>query len=120
MLTFTDFAFYRNVYKGALCEADYNGAVFEAHAEIVFQTSGRAIPESMQDAVEVCECSLVDVIAGHKKSSAMIPDGITSVSNDGLKVTKSDANLTKVRSEERRDICVRFLQTPVNLMYRGI
>jgi hypothetical protein len=120
MLTFTDFEYYRDVFKGGLSEDQYSKFVNDAHAEIVSQTNNRAAhaPDSMKDAVKLCECALVDALADHKKSSAMLPDDISSVSNDDLKVSRSGADPKKARRQELRSICVRYLQTPVNLMCR--
>jgi len=122
MLTFSSFEFYRDVFNGKLSEDDYNGFVIDANAEIKSQINGRSVPAEMMDAVKLCECALVDLASRHKKSSEMLPDDISSVSNDDFKVTRggSCSDLTKVRNGERRDVCVRFLQTPINLMYRGM
>jgi len=120
MKPFTDFAFYRDVFHGRLSEAEYNSSVHDAHAEIVSQTNGRTIPDSMMDAVKLCECALVDAFASHQESKNMLPDDITSVSNDDLKVTRSGADPEKARKQERRAICARYLQTPINLMCRWV
>jgi len=115
---FSDFAFYRDVFHGRRSEDEYNSSVYDAHAEIVSQTNGRAIPDTMQNAVKLCECVLVDTVARHEESSKMLPDDISSVSNDDLKVTRISADPEKARKQERRAICARYLQTPVNLMCR--
>jgi len=117
---FTDFTYYRDVFLGRLSEEEYNSAVVDAHAEIVSQTNGRTIPDEMQTAVKLCECVLVNAIAKHDESSKMLPDDISSVSNDDLRVTRNSADPAKARKQERRAICARYLQTPVNLMCRWV
>lgn len=124
MSTFSDYTFYKE-HGGQLSEAAYNASVDDAHAEILSQTNGKAqnAPEEMQEAVKLCECALVDVIAGYKDTAAILPRGIASVSNDGYSVSaRSGGSSTVAKSEaqERAAICARYLQWPVNLMCRWL
>lgn len=117
--TFSDYAFY-TAHGGKLSETAYNSVVDDAHAEIISQTNGRATnaPEVMQDAIKLCECKLVDTIAAYKEGSALLPKGVGSISNDGYSVAigAGAANPLQAEAKERRAICVRYLQIPVNLM----
>ena len=124
MSTFSDFTFYRDVFHGRLTEDEYNASVWEAHAEILSQTNSRATnaPEAMLEAVKLCECALVDIIAAYKKGSALLPRGVGSISNDGYSVSMGSGNTDprQAEAQERRATCVRFLQTPENLMCRWL
>jgi len=125
MSTFSDFAFYENVYRGKLSEDEYGASVRRAYAEILSQTNSAAIsaPESMTEAVKLCECELVDVIDSYKKSAALLPGGIGSVSNDGYSVSSKSSTGAEIASMEARDrheACARYLQQPVNLMCRWL
>ena len=124
MSTFTDFTFYRDVFHGRLSEEDYNASVWDALAEILSQTNGAAqtAPEKMQEAVKLCECALVDAIAAYKQGAALLPKGVGSISNDGYTVSMGSAaaNPLQAETQERRAICARYLQWPVNLMCRWL
>lgn len=124
MATFTDYAYY-TANGGKLPEAAYNTSVNDAYVEILSQTNGAALtaPEEMQDAVKLCECALVDVVAGYKDTAAALPKGIGSISNDGYTVsvgTGGGASILKTEAQERAAVCARYLQWPVNLMYRWL
>ena len=121
---FSDYAFYCEI-GGKLSEDAYNASVRDAHAEIISQTNGRATnaPEAMAEAVKICECSLVDVIAGYKESGEFLPRGLSSISNDGLSVSAGSSSvnsksLLQSEAEERKSTCSRYLQYPENLMSR--
>jgi hypothetical protein len=120
MAAFTDYAYY-TMHGGQLDEATYLAVVDDAHAEILLQTNGRAsaAPASMQDAVKVCECKLIDVIAAYKKSAALLPKGINSVNNDGYSIS-AGADLSQSEVREKQSVCARYLQQPVNLMCRWL
>ena len=128
MTTFSDFAFYKGEFHGFLDEDAYNASVATAYYEILSQTNSAALkaPDSMTEAVKVCECELVDVIDAYKTGAAMLPKGVSSVSNDGYSIsskTSSGADCGDTLDMERRErhtICVRYLQTPVNLMCRWV
>lgn len=121
--TFSDYAFYK-AHGGKLSEAVYNSVVDDAHAEIISQTNGRAAnaPEDMRLTVKLCECALVDTIAAYKEGAAQLPKGVGSISNDGYSVTMGSgaANPLQAEPKERRAICARYLQWPVNLMCRWL
>jgi hypothetical protein len=124
MSTFTDYAFYRD-HGGKLTETAYTASVYDAHAEILSQTNGAALtaPESMQEAVKLCECALVDVVAGYKDTAAVLPKGIGSISNDGYTVSVGaggGVSILKAEAQERAAGCARYLQWPVNLMCRWL
>lgn len=124
MSTFTDYAYY-TANGGELPEVAYNASVNDAYAEILSQTNGTALtaPEEMRDAVKLCECALVDVVAGYKDTAAALPKGIGSISNDGYTVsvgTSGGASIRKAEAQERAAVCARYLQWPVNLMCRWL
>lgn len=125
MPTFTDYAYY-TAHGGKLPEADYNASVHDAYAEILSQTNGAALtaPEEMQDAVKLCECALVDVVAGYKDTATVLPKGIGSISNDGYTVSvgtgTGGVSILKAEAQERVTVCARHLQWPVNLMCRWL
>lgn len=124
MPAFTDYSYYQQ-HGGKLSEADYNASVNDAYAEILLQTNGAAqtAPVEMQEALKLCECKLVDVFAAYKEGAALLPKGVGSVSNDGYSVsvvTGGASDAAKAEAAERRAICVRYLQHPVNLMCRWI
>lgn len=124
MAAYADYTFYRQ-HGGKLTEAAYNASVEDAHAEILLQTNGAAqtAPVEMQEALKLCECKLVDVFAAYKEGAALLPKGVGNVSNDGYSVsavTGGASDAAKAEAAERRAICVRYLQHPVNLMCRWI
>lgn len=124
MSTFTDYAFYKD-HGGKLTETMYSASVYDAYAEILSQTSGAALtaPENMQDAVKLCECALVDVVAGYKDTAAALPKGIGSISNDGYAVSVGaggGAAIIKAEAQECATVCARYLRWPVNLMCRWL
>lgn len=117
MPTFADYAYY-TAHGGTLPEAAYNAAVQDAHAEILTRTHGAAqtAPAEMQDAVKLCECALVDIIAGYKDAVAALPRGLASVSNDGYTVTAGAGDTDNVQAKECKTVCERYLAWPVNLL----
>lgn len=119
MSTFTDYTFYKD-HGGKLTESAYNASVYDAYTEILSRTNGAALtaPQNMQEAVKLCECALVDVVAGYKDTAAAIPKGIGSISNDGYTVSvgAGGVSLLKAEAQERATACARYLQWPVNLM----
>ena len=122
--TFADYTFYKD-HGGKLSEALYDASVYDARAEILSQTSGAALsaPENMRDAVKLCECALVDVVAGYKDTAAALPKGIGSISNDGYTVSAGSGggvSILKAEAQERAAVCARYLQWPVNLMSRWL
>lgn len=121
--TFADYAFYTQN-GGKLSGADWAAVAGDAQAEILSQTNGRAAtaPAVMQDAVKRCECALADVIAAYKAGAALLPKGVGSINNDGYSVSMGSgaANPQQAEARERRAICARYLQTPVNLMCRWL
>jgi hypothetical protein len=118
--TFSDYVFYTQN-GGQLSEAEYSAVVGAAYAEIISQTSGRALTsDAIMDAVKRCECALVDVIAAYRKGAALLPKGVGSISNDGYSVSMGSTSPVQAEAQERRTICARYLQTPVNLMCRWI
>jgi len=123
MATFADYVFYKQ-HGGALSETEYTANVDDAHAEILSQTLGRAnnAPVEMQEAVKLCECVLVDVIAAYGQTDSILPKGVNSVNNDALSVSmgSSGATLLQSRSDECAAVCARYLQWPINLMCRWI
>lgn len=118
---FSDYAFYA-AHGGRLTEDVFLAAVDDAHAEILSQTNGRAAaaPETMREAVKLCECKLVDCIAAYAAGAALIPKGIASVSNDGYAVSTGSGSPLQAETQERHTICARYLQWPVNLMCRWL
>jgi hypothetical protein len=121
MSTFTDYAYYKQ-HGGELSEAEYTASVYDAHAEILSQTGGRAntATDAMQENVKLCECALVDMIAAYKQAAAMLPRGVGSISNDGYSVSMGSASPLQAETRERSAICARYLQWPENLMCRWL
>lgn len=91
-----------------------------AAAEINLRCQGRAeqAPASMTDALQECECALVDILLESEVRQALLPRGIASVSNDGYSVSAmgdmptDDAAIAAV--------CRRHLMWPTNLLYAGV
>lgn len=121
--TFSDYQFYTE-HGGRLTEAAYKAVVDDAHAEIISQTNGAAntAPDSMQDALKLCECKLADTIAAYREGAALLPKGVGSISNDGYSVSMGSGSVSPYKAEmqERAAICARYLQVPVNLMCRWL
>ena len=119
--TFSDFDFYQE-HGGRLSEAEYKAVVDDAHAEILSQTNGSALsaPTDMLRAIKLCECRLVDVIEAYRTAEEFIPKGVGSVTNDKLSISAGTESPQKAENRERKAVCVRYLQWPVNLMNRWI
>jgi hypothetical protein len=116
MPTFSDFAFYHDVFGGKLDIGAYEAAARAAHAEMLSRTNGMAdkAPAEMHEALMLCECELVDVIDAWK--APVLPRGAGSVSNDGYSVSMGAGAPDKEEARERAATCARYLQWPVNLM----
>lgn len=124
MATFADYTYYI-ANGGKLPEAAYIASVNDAYEEILSQTNGAAltVPKEMQNALKLCECALVDIVAGYKDTAAALPKGIGSISNDGYTVsvgTGGGASILKAEAQERAAVCARYLQCPINLMCRWL
>lgn len=123
MTTFADYTFYKS-HGGKLPETAYDAAVDDAYAEIVSQTNGMALtaPDGMTEAVKLCECALVDIIASYQEGAELLPKGVGSVNNDKFSVSSGNGELTTAQTEarDRYTVCARYLQWPVNLMNRWV
>lgn len=118
MQTFADYVFYRDEYHGQLTEDEFTACAARAYAEILSQTNGQALraPDSMQDKLALCECELVDAL----QAFAQVPKGVSSVNNDGYSVSFGGDAAGGDEAAGLRDICVRYLQVPANLMCRWL
>lgn len=116
MTFYSDYDFYKDSWKGELSEEEYNRFVIQANSEIVARTLGRTSPD-MEEALKMCECEIVDVVANYAKLQAN--GGVASVNNDGYSVSFEDsANVASSYNREITEICSRRLTFPVNLMLR--
>lgn len=126
--TFSTWEYYRDTYNGKLSEADYKRMAIQAAAEIDRRTLGRARDVvGMEDALQNCECELVDAMQGFDEAHEILPIGIQSVNNDGYSVSAGGSNASggatnRLQSEDvvLRDICLKYLSRPVNLLYLGV
>ena len=116
MTFYSDYDFYTQSWHGELSETEYNKFVINAHSEILTRMLGR-VSDDMQEALKMCECEIVDVVANYSKSQEN--SGIASVNNDGYSVSfESSANIANSYSNDVTEICSRWLTYPVNLMLR--
>lgn len=111
-----DYAYYRDVYRGALDEAAFEAGLARALREIDRQTAGRArtAGEGMRENLRMCACELVDAIAAF----GQVLPGVSAVGNDGVSICFTGA--ADAQEKSRREICARWLQEPENLMCRWI
>ena len=125
--TYSTWEYYRDTYHGTLGEGDYSRMAIRAAGEINQRTFGRAqtAPGEMAGALCDCECELVDALTSFDQSYALIPQGISSIANDGLSATTSvGTSRTDSREDilnsQVRQICRKYLLRPVNLLYAGM
>lgn len=116
-------------YHGSL---DYTQYVnFSAKAKYIIdqRTLNRAqtAPDTMLERLRDCECEIVDAMHGFSEAKAILPVGIASINNDGYSVSAGGSNTAggmsnRLQVEESilREICIRYLTQPENLMYRGV
>ena len=99
---------------GLLTEAEYAAAAPKAQAEIDYLTFGRAAKcTAMAARLAACECALVDVI--YMQQSAV--SAFKSENNDGYSVVYAEAS---ERQRAIETICLRYLCSPVNLLYAAV
>lgn len=116
MNTFSDYAFYQEEHLGKLNVMEYAVFANKAYAEIVSQTGIQSIPfdHQMKNNLSFCECELAEAFHSHSK----IPEGVAGENTDGysisFKLSAAD------RAKTYKEICIRHLQSPVNLMCRWI
>ena len=126
--TYSTWDYYHNTYSGKLSEADYTRMAVQAYGEINRRTLNRARDVvGMEDALRDCECELVDAMQGFDEAHEILPIGIQSINNDGYSVsagasTAAGGATNRLQSEDAvlRDICLKYLTMPINLMYLGV
>ena len=125
--TYSTWDFYSNVFLGVLPKEQYTRLSAGAAKEIDRRTFGAAesAPESMIEALQYCECELVDTLFAFERSFSLIPDGLIAINNDGFSASTAPATnkgngRTEAQSEKARLICQRWLLRPVNLLYAGV
>lgn len=125
--TYSTWEYYSTTYHGQLDVNTYRRLSIQAAGEINRHTFGRAktAPETMQAALCLCECELVDALNTFAQSYALLPRGISSINNDGFSASTNSGNSRKDSREanqaaEIHDICSKHLLEPVNLLYAGV
>ncbi|MCL2670521.1 MAG: hypothetical protein FWF10_00600 [Clostridiales bacterium] len=118
---FANYPFYK-ANGGRLPEDRYKAFISKAYNAILSQTRGAAktAPASMKNALKLCECDLVDLLAGYAESAAELPGNIKSVHNDGYIVTAESGSSAESVGSDIHVICARYLTSPVNLMCRWL
>lgn len=115
---YSDYAFYTNIYNGALTEAEYNRFSVRAMAEINRMTSNRAKTATEEDAenVKLAECAVIDELnyqsfGGH--------GDVVSESNDGISRSYATGVVSK-SSRQRIDAAAYTWLCNTNLLYVGV
>jgi hypothetical protein len=136
MRRFSSFEFYKDEWRGNLSEDEYDQFVGRAYDEIMSQTNNRALAggvntcgcsktertDLMEQNIKLCECALTDLFAGYANTEQMLPKGVTSIDNDGYKISAGSGgmSISSTEAKEIATICTRYLQVPVNLMDRWL
>lgn len=116
--TYTDYTFYKNVYRGLLDEAAFGSFLLDASAALEMLTSGRIYRCELTDSdsaqVRLACCALVDTLKINEDGG-----GIASESNDGVTVNYV-AGVSKAKTDDNRifDAAARYL-LDTGLLYRG-
>lgn len=124
---YSTFGYYSEEYKGTLSESLYTKYALQASAEIDMRTFGNAekAHDDMKSELCLCECELVDAYARFEESYNTLPKGISSMNNDGFSAatsygsSKTDSR-EAAQNSEIRNICMKYLLRPQNLLYPGV
>lgn len=67
MITYADYSFYQNVYKGTMPEAEFNILSIQATMKIKTNTFNRIDEENIQEEVKFCTCLIADKLKKMQK-----------------------------------------------------
>lgn len=116
-MIYADYAYYRDSYKGAMPEADFDRLSRPASAYLDQVTFGRAVdvPENLQSKIKNACCALVDACLLNEQGG-----GIASESNDGVTVNYV-AGVSKAKTDGQRLYEAALLHLGVTgLLYGGV
>lgn len=127
MSTYSTWEYYSTTHHGTAAENEYLRLAHKAAGEINNRTFERAAfaREFMKIPLCNCECELVDALHTFEKTAVLVPEGIASISNDGLSVTVDTNNALQnsrlaAMEHKAQSICRKHLLRPVNLLYAGV
>lgn len=113
---YSDFAFYRDTYKGTATEETFSRLAVPASAHINRITANRAPTATGADleAVKMATCAVIDELERQEHGGI-----ITAESNDGI--SRSFATGTVVKSATQRiDAAAELFLCTTNLMFAGV
>lgn len=134
MITYTDYIFYENIFKGNMFEDDFNRLVTRASAEVQKRIFNRSITE-YKDEIQMATCSVADILLKieqleerkNKLASSNDVDKIVSSEKVG-DLSRTFANifnlddLEKEISNQKNKINeeIRLYLLHTGLLYRGV
>lgn len=116
-MVYADFTYYKDTYKGAMPEADFNRLSRQASAYLDGVTFGRAedAPEKLQTKIKDACCAIADAYLLNEQGG-----GIASESNDGVTVNYV-AGVSKAKTDGQRlyEAVLLYLGA-TGLLYGGV
>lgn len=93
MITYIDYDFYKNTYKGSASDAEFETVILKSCAYVRRITFGRADDDPISEDVKLATCAVCDVFNDEKKQRADHNGmSIASESTDGYSVHYSQEN----------------------------
>lgn len=101
MLTYADYMFYVETYKGDLSDVEFDKNIMKASAYVRKITFGRADECAEDEEVKHAACAVCDIFAlDERRKSGHHGMNITSESTDGYSVSFAQEQMTGETSEE--------------------
>ena len=129
MKTYTDYAFYKNTYKGNMPQDDFNKLVIRASYEVQKNIFNKDIT-GYEDEVQLATCSVADILLKieqleNKKESIVLNQILKSESVgdysrtfDTANVNDIDVQISNQKEKIKEDLRRYLLDT--GLLYRGV
>lgn len=129
---YLDYTFYKSVYGGTVSETEFPKLNIQAQAKVDYFTFGRIKKlNTISENLKYCVCEVIDLVNAQNviKAKSTVSDkriysetvGSHSVSYKyGDEVYKSKALTDEELNEKIYEICVTYLMSEQNLMYRGL
>ena len=129
MKTYTDYAFYKNTYKGNMPQDDFNKLVIRASYEVQKNIFNKDIT-GYEDEVQLATCSVADILLKieqleNKKESIVLNQILKSESVGDYSRTFDTANVNDIdvqisnQKEKIKEELRRYL-LDTGLLYRGV
>lgn len=99
-MTYADYEFYVNIYKGELTDSEFEKIIIKASAHVRRITFGRADLHAEEEAVKLAACAACDVIAIYEKAGkGHNGRNVVSENNDGYSVSYANEQVAGETAE---------------------